>query len=145
MAEQQLQQWQVDKPYVDLHCKLGEGPYYEKATNTLRFVDIKKKQVHTVTLVEGADYKLETIQLDTPVTVTADIDGVDPSEKILIGVKYGLAILDRKTGKYEYLTRFVDGEGDARIRSNDGAADPHGRFWMGTMSDFGFDLQPEGE
>ncbi len=36
MASSQWQEWKVDEPYLNLHCSLGEGPYYEKATNTLR-------------------------------------------------------------------------------------------------------------
>ncbi|OTB20269.1 hypothetical protein K445DRAFT_312701 [Daldinia sp. EC12] len=154
---QQLQQWHVKEPYLHLRCGLGEGPYYEEATHSLRFVDIKKKRVHVVDLAKipypnpnpsvdpsAAPAGVETIQLDTPVTVTADIEGVDPRERILIGAKYGLAVLDRRTGAYEYVTKFNPDKDNERLRSNDGAVDPHGRFWLGSMSDFGYDLQPEG-
>ncbi|OTB08585.1 hypothetical protein M426DRAFT_316599 [Hypoxylon sp. CI-4A] len=147
----ELQKWQVTEPYVHLHCGLGEGPYYEAATHSLRFVDIKKKRVHTVVDLNNLhpdptdSAAVETIQLDTPVTVTADIDGVDPRDRIVIGAKYGLAVLDRRTGSYEYLARFAaDAADNERLRSNDGAVDPHGRFWLGTMTDIGLDLQPEG-
>ncbi|KAK3357411.1 hypothetical protein B0T25DRAFT_157309 [Lasiosphaeria hispida] len=147
MADQdEIPQWHVTEPYLNLHCLLGEGPYFEKATNTLRFVDIKKKQVHTVSLSDGPD-SLQTVQLDVPVTVTANVDGINPQDNILIGIKYGIALLDRKTGQYEYLAKFADGDDDssARIRSNDGAADPHGRLWLGTMTDFGVGpFEPEG-
>ncbi|KAI0180477.1 SMP-30/Gluconolaconase/LRE-like region-domain-containing protein [Hypoxylon sp. FL1284] len=142
---QGLQVWRVTEPYVaDLRCGLGEGPYYEAATHSLRFVDIKKRRVHTVDLSSKG---LETIQLDTPVTVTADIAGADPRDRIAVGAKYGVAVLDRRTGSYEYVARFADTDGEKdneRLRSNDGAVDPHGRFWLGTMTDIGLDLQPEG-
>ncbi|KAI0014084.1 SMP-30/Gluconolaconase/LRE-like region-domain-containing protein [Xylariaceae sp. FL0662B] len=140
-----LQQWHVTEPYLHLRCGLGEGPYYEAATHSLRFVDIKKRRVHVVALNAGAD-AVQTIQLDTPVTVTADIEGVDPRARIAISAKYGVAVLDRATGRYEYVARFApDGRGDdERLRSNDGAVDPHGRFWLGTMTDIGLDLEPEG-
>ncbi|KAI0526262.1 hypothetical protein F5B22DRAFT_585065 [Xylaria bambusicola] len=137
-----LQEWQVTEPYLHLHCALGEGPFYEATTNSLRFVDIKKKRIHWVNLDEGPA-SVTTAQLDVPVTVTSDIEGVDPRERILIGVKYGIAVLDRKTGKYEYVSRFLEDDNE-RLRSNDGAADPHGRFWLGSMTDIGLDLQPEG-
>lgn len=133
--EKYAEEWVVTEPYIDLHAMLGEGPHYEPATNTLRFVDIINKRLHTVDLAEGPS-SLKTLQFDTPITVTADIEGEDPQEKLLVSAKYGLAVLDRKTGEYEYLegAKFEEGE---RTRSNDGAADPHGRFWVGTMTDFG--------
>ncbi|KAI0115708.1 hypothetical protein GGR51DRAFT_360046 [Nemania sp. FL0031] len=142
LPEPALQEWHVTEPYLHLGCALGEGPFYEAATNSLRFVDIKKKRVHWVNLDEGPA-SATTVQLDVPVTVTSDIEGVDPRERILIGVKYGIAVLDRKTGAYEYVARFAAAANE-RLRSNDGAADPHGRFWLGTMTDIGLDLQPEG-
>ena len=144
MADGSFKQWQAE-PYLELHCALGEGPYYEKATDTLRFVDIINKRLHSVSLSEGPS-SLKTVQLDSPVTVTADIEGVDPQDKILLGLKHGIAVFDRKTEKYDYITRFFDGDEGRRIRSNDGAVDPNGRFWLGTMTDFGLgDFQPEGE
>ena len=131
-----FQRWTVTEPYLDLHCALGEGPYYEEATNRLRFVDIIKKHLHTVDLSIGPK-SLKTLQLDMPVGVTADIEGIDSKKKILIGGKSGMYILDRETGKYELLKRFFDSEEkDERLRSNDGAIDPQGRFWVGTMNDF---------
>ncbi|KAK8076549.1 hypothetical protein PG994_003821 [Apiospora phragmitis] len=136
-----IQTWEVKEPYLKLHCKLGEGPYYERATNTLRFVDIISKRLHTVDLAKGPD-SLVTLQLDTPISVTADIAGVDPRDKILIGAKFGIAVLDRKKAAggskdaYEYVSKFHKMKDNFRLRGNDGAVDPHGRFWLGTMTDF---------
>jgi len=135
-----IQTWEVKEPYLKLHCKLGEGPYYERATNTLRFVDIIQKRLHTVSLDQGPE-SLVTQQLDTPISVTADIAGVDPRDKILIGAKFGMAVLDRKAARdnkdaYEYVAKFHKMKDNLRLRGNDGAVDPHGRFWLGTMTDF---------
>ncbi|KAK1545698.1 SMP-30/Gluconolaconase/LRE-like region [Colletotrichum paranaense] len=138
-----LQTWTVDKPYLNIHCGLGEGPYYERAANILRFVDIKKKRVHFVNLEQGPE-SLRTVQLDVPVGVTADVEGVDPADKILVGLKYGIAVLDVRSGEYEYVAKLHDRHNE-RLRSNDGAVDPNGRFWLGTMTDFGLgDFQVEG-
>lgn len=143
MVGQDIQTWEVTEPWINLHCALGEGPYYEEGHNRLRFVDLKKNRLHTVSLDKGPD-SLETLEIDVPIGVTADIEGVDPADKILVGLKYGMATLDRKTGEYEYLTRFKD-EDDKRLRGNDGAVDPHGRFWLGTMNDFYLNgVWPEG-
>lgn len=135
-----IQTWEVKEPYLKLHCKLGEGPYYERATNTLRFVDIIQRRLHTVSLEKGPE-SLVTQQLDTPISVTADIAGVDPRDKILIGAKFGVAVLDRKAASdkkdaYEYVAKFHKMKDNLRLRGNDGAVDPHGRFWLGTMTDF---------
>lgn len=148
-----VQVWEVTEPYLDLHCLLGEGPFYEEATHSLRFVDIRQKRIHTINLAAGPS-SLHTLELDSPVSVTADIEGVDPRDRIVVGLKYGLAVLDRKTGQYEYLQRFNGGAGLSksstpvdyeRIRGNDGAADSLGRFWLGSMTDFDLgDFQPEG-
>ncbi|KAI1808440.1 regucalcin [Daldinia bambusicola] len=158
-AKPELQQWHVTEPYLNLRCGLGEGPYYEAPSHSLRFVDIKKKRVHVVDLAKipypnpnpdvdpspsAVVAGLETIQLDTPVSVTVDIEGVDPRERIAIGAKYGIAVLDRRTGAYEYVARFSADKDNERLRANDGAVDPHGRFWLGAMSDFGYVFEPEG-
>lgn len=147
-----MQEWSVSETWLDAACELAEGPFYEKSTDSLRFIDIKKKQVRWVRNVSSAAARMqvdatavETLQLDIAPGVTADIKGVDPTQKILVGLKHGLAILDVKTGKYEMVKTFEDGEANERLRANDGAADPHGHFWLGTMTDFGFGpFQPEG-
>ncbi|KAK7402911.1 rRNA-processing protein cgr1 [Neonectria punicea] len=138
-----IQRWTVDKPWLDIRCTLGEGPFYEKKTNTVRFVDIKKKQLHRVSVAEGSP-SLTTLQLDVCPTVTADIAGVDSRDRIALGIKYGLAVLDVQKGTYELVQPFHD-QRNERVRSNDGAADPHGRFWLGSMTDFGLGpFQAEG-
>lgn len=147
MAGKAFEEWTVEEPYLNIHCSLGEGPYYEKATNTLRFVDIIEQRIHTVSLTDGPD-SVKTLQLDSPVGVTADVEGFDPQEKILVGLKYGIALLDRKTGKYEYLTKFAapGDEDNDRLRGNDGNVDVHGRFWIGSMTDFNKgDFRAEGK
>jgi len=145
-SEAAIEKWVVKEPYLTLRCALGEGPYYESTTHSLRFVDIKKNQIHSVDLNAGPG-SLKTLQLDIPVGVTANIEGVDPKKKILIGGKSGLYVLDRDTGKYELLKKFYDNSEikDKRMRGNDGAVDPAGRFWIGTMNDFWVGpAQPEG-
>lgn len=136
-----FQEWKVEKPWLETKCSLGEGPFFEKESRVIRFVDIKEKKIHSVPLDEGLS-SLTTIQLDEPVGVTSNIAGVDPSDRILIGIKSGLAILDRKTGTYEVFSKLPPNE---RLRANDGGSDPHGRFWIGTMTDFPYgDCEPEG-
>lgn len=132
----EIQKWTVTEPYLNIHCGLGEAPYYEAERNTLRFVDIKNKRLHTVDLSVGPE-SIKTSQFEVSVGVTADIEGVDSSEKIIVGGKSGIYFLERKTGKLELVKKFHEEEGKSeRIRSNDGAVDPAGRFWVGAMNDF---------
>lgn len=148
----EFQTWTVKEPYVRVGASLGEGPHYEAATNTLRFVDIIDKKLHTVSLTEGPS-SLNTLSLPFSIGVTIDIEGVDPTDKILVGAKSGVGILERKTGKFELLKKYYDeenGEGDGkkedRLRGNDGNVDPQGRLWIGTMTDFGKgEFQTEGK
>lgn len=145
MAE--IETWTVGEPYLNIHCSLGEGPYYMKAANKLRFLDIKKGRLHVVDLKEGPK-SVKTIELGQPVGVTADIEGVDPEKKILVAAKKELATFEWATGKIEPLTKLYQGKGeewDDRMRSNDGTVDSEGRLWVGTMNDFHVgSVNPEG-
>ncbi|KAF4501450.1 senescence marker 30 [Fusarium agapanthi] len=123
-----IQQWTVEKPWLETHCLLGEGPFYEESSGSLRFVDIRNKRLHYVKVAEGPP-SLKTIQLDVCPTVTANIAGVDPQERIAVGVKYGLAVLDVEKETYELIQPFEEPVNE-RLRSNDGGVDPLGRFWL---------------
>ena len=56
----------TEKPYLDLDCALGEAPFYEKTSHSLRFVDIAKQQLHVIDLDEGPS-SLKTFDLDAAV------------------------------------------------------------------------------
>jgi len=132
MAE--VQRWTVTEPYIPLDCGLGEAPFYEEASHHLRFVDIVKRKLHVVDLNQGPS-SLITLDLQDSVGITADIEGAEDDE-IIVGAKYGYATVNRKTGAMKYLKKFSDDpEQGKQIRSNDGAVDTSGRFWVGTMND----------
>lgn len=146
-----VQKWKIIEPFLALDGLLLEAPFYEKEEHRLRFVDIKKKKLHVIDLTKGPS-SLKTTTFDIPVSITADIEGVDRQKTILIGGKLGIALLDRETGKYRYIKRFYDWDEserevqDDRMRCNDGDVDSEGRFWVGTMNDFHVGPpQPEGE
>ncbi|MCJ1282095.1 hypothetical protein MMC26_001418 [Xylographa opegraphella] len=135
-----IQRWTVTEPYLHLDCGLGEAPFYEEAGHRLRFVDIVKKKLHVVDLHKGPS-SLVTVDLQDSVgappgaRITADVDGAEGDE-IMVGAKYGYAIVNRTTGAMQYLRKFSeDPEQGKRMRSNDGAVDTSGRFWVGTMND----------
>lgn len=52
--------------YLDLKCGLGEAPFYEEASHSLRFVDINKEKLHTIDLNQGPS-SLRTFDLGVAV------------------------------------------------------------------------------
>ena len=92
----EIKKYTVTEPYLDIKCALGEGPFWEKDRNSLRFVDIKDKKLHTVDLSSGPSSH-KVIDLDFSIAHTADIEGND--EEIIFGGKLGYGILNRESGK----------------------------------------------
>ncbi|KAK8173870.1 hypothetical protein IWX90DRAFT_156539 [Phyllosticta citrichinensis] len=133
-----IQVYTIDEPYVKLDCGLGEAPYWEQSTNTLRFVDIIKQRVHVVQLDQGPSSHKILAELDVSIGTTADVKGND--EHFVFGGKHGYGFFHRKTGAYKYIHKYwTDDEvasGKEKLyRGNDGAVDSEGRFWVGTMND----------
>lgn len=136
-----IKHYKVTEPWLPVSCSLGEAPYWEKDTNTLRFVDIVKKQLHTVDLNKGpSSHK----QIDLPIAIgtTADIEG--RPDEFIFGGKEGYGIMNKKTHEWKYIKKYWTDEeakegskeGKAnRQRGNDGAVDIEGRYWVGTMND----------
>lgn len=81
----------VDAPCLPLACQLGEGPFYETTNNKLRIVDIIKKQIHVISLMEDPEV-IQTIHLDQAAGVTANIEGYDAQGKCLVSLEYGIAV-----------------------------------------------------
>ena len=141
----EIKRYKITEPYLQLNSSLGEAPFWEKPRNFLRWVDIVKKKVHTVNLSEGPSSHRQ-IDLDFSIGTTADIE--DNDEEFIFGGKRGYGILNKSTGKARWIKdmwnddeRKDDGGGkpgvgnnkEERMRSNDGAVDAKGRYWVGTM------------
>jgi hypothetical protein len=52
-STKQTRKLTITQPWIRLNCSLGEGPFWEEDTNTLRFLDVEKQQVHRVDLNAG--------------------------------------------------------------------------------------------
>ena len=141
----EIKTYKVTEPYLNLHCSLGEAPFWERSRDSLRFVDIVKKKLHTVNLSEGPSSHKE-VDLKYSIGTTADIEGND--EEFVFGGKLGYGIMNRDSGKTRWIKRMWndservdDGGGkpgigrnrEERMRSNDGAIDTMGRYWVGAM------------
>ncbi|KAF1933891.1 regucalcin [Didymella exigua CBS 183.55] len=130
--------YEVTKPYIEINCSLGEGPFWEEETNTLRFLDVEKQELHRVDINKGPSSHKLIKKLDISMGCTADIEGND--KEFIFGGKYGYGIANKKTGDYRWVQK-VWSEDEIKVkkhekfRGNDGAVDSQGRFWAGFMFD----------
>lgn len=108
--------------FDDRRCELGEGPLWHPERKQLFWFDILGKQLLTR---EGEDAK--SWQFDEHVSAAGWIS----SHALLIASETRLFVFDLETGARQTLCPL---EADNPLtRSNDGRADPHGGFWIGTM------------
>lgn len=61
-----------------------------------------------IDLNKGPD-SIRTIDTGMPIGVTANIEGVDSSEIILVGAKDGVTKFNLKTGGHEYVAKYWSG------------------------------------
>ena len=123
-------------------------------------MDIVNKKLHFVNLTEGPSSH-RRLDLDYSIGTTADIEGNDT--EILFGGKLGYGVMNRETGESRWIAKMwtdderkPDGGGkpkagnnlEERMRSNDGAVDARGRYFVGAMNDpalVGNNFTDEGE
>jgi sugar lactone lactonase YvrE len=107
---------------------LGEGPCWDADRDELLWVDIVEAQVHRAALdTEGRLAGPTTTQLDRPVGAVAPVAGGGH----ILAAGPGFLFAD-SSGKIRELAQPEAGRAD--VRMNDGACDPRGRFWAGTMA-----------
>ncbi|KAF2704976.1 hypothetical protein K504DRAFT_388733 [Pleomassaria siparia CBS 279.74] len=134
----EIKKYEITEPWIRLNCALGEGPYYEENTHSLRFLDVEKCELHRVDLNIGASSHKLVKKNDISFGVTSDIEGNDT--EFIFGGKYGYGICNRETGEYRWIKKVWSDEESAdnkpnRMRGNDGGVDSQGRFWVGFMND----------
>jgi sugar lactone lactonase YvrE len=107
---------------VRANAKLAEGPRWDAATGRLLWVDIEGCELHV--LESGED---RAIGLDAMVGVAAPTS----SGAVLVALADRLALVDLADESVRTVVRLPHGPA---LRSNDGACDAAGRFWIGTMA-----------
>ncbi len=106
-------------------AELGEGPVWDAVRQRLVFVDIPRGDVHVFDPATGA---ARIVRATPPVSAVVCTQAGD----WLIAAGRGIRRLDPDTGRE---TPLVEAEPESRAtRMNDGAVDPQGRFWVGSMS-----------
>ncbi|NUS14943.1 MAG: SMP-30/gluconolactonase/LRE family protein [Streptomyces sp.] len=112
--------------FSDGRHTLGEGPLWDGRTGTLHWVDIVAGEV--LSRPEGAAARV------TPLGVQVGCLGLTADPDVLVaGLRTGWHLVDLRTGARRLL---ADPEADRpACRFNDGAVDPAGRFWTGSLED----------
>ena len=107
-----------------LACALGEGPVWWQ--DAVWFTDIKQKQLHCFDPDSG-----EKRSWQAP----AEVGFLAPLKNghFIAGAKTGLYDFDPRSGSFDLIRR-VEPDRPAN-RLNDGAVDPAGRLWFGSMDD----------
>jgi sugar lactone lactonase YvrE len=110
---------------------LGEGPRWDAASRRLLWVDIEKSELHSFDPRSGRDDV-------TPVAGGVSAVAAMEHGGVLLALSDRLAVVPADGGKPRTVANMPHG---ADVRSNDGACDPAGRFWVGTMA---YDERPGG-
>jgi sugar lactone lactonase YvrE len=101
---------------------LGEGPRWDAATERLLWVDIEGGFLHISDPPSGADRRV-------PLGARVGAAAPTSSGEVLVALADRLALVDLADESVRTLAPFPHG---AEVRTNDGACDPAGRFWIGT-------------
>jgi sugar lactone lactonase YvrE len=110
---------------VDARARLGEGPVWDDRTGTVVWVDIEGKAIHVTEPSTGADRVLST-----PLAVSLAMPR--RSGGYIATMEDGLWVV-AEDGRAERLVEIPENRQDG-LRFNDGACDPVGRLWAGTMA-----------
>ncbi len=107
---------------------LSEGPRWHEERQELLWVDILGRKLHRGTLAtDGALERVETISFDRHIGAVAPAIGGG----YVLAAGPGYLFID-DNGSVHELAQPEEGRSD--VRMNDGACDPQGRFWAGTMA-----------
>lgn len=108
----------------DIAAELGEGPVWVERDQALWFTDIKRRKVHRYSPGSG-----EQRSWDSP----EQVGFVLPRESggFIAGLQSGLHHFDEQDGAFELIAAVEPDRPGNRL--NDGAVDPAGRLWFGTM------------
>ena len=109
---------------IPAQALLGEGPRWDARSRRLLWVDIEGRALH---VFDPASGHARDLPLGSRVGSAAPMD----SGGVLVAVADRLAVVDLDDGSTRTLVEIPHGKG---MRLNDGACDPAGRFWVGSMA-----------
>lgn len=110
---------------VDCRDSIGEGAFWSVEDAALYWLDVPMpSRIHRFEPATGA-----YVSWPVPEMVTAMARRRDGT--LLVAAQSGLNVFDPASGEYRHLATLEPGR--PKNRSNDGAPDARGRFWIGTM------------
>jgi sugar lactone lactonase YvrE len=110
---------------LNARAELGEGPRWDARHQRLLWVDIMRGRIHAFSPARAG---CRSVDVGRPVGALAGtVDG-----GVILAVAGGFARLDWDSGQIRMLAGAE--EDRPQNRMNDGACDPAGRFWAGTMA-----------
>ncbi len=117
------------KPSVEVALRagalLGEGPVWDETCERLLWVDIQRRELHRFdpsTCIDEVDYMSSQVSAVAP-----RING-----GLVMAMEDNIAVKDTWMGELEVIARPSAMPKGGRF--NDGACDPLGRFWVGTLT-----------
>jgi sugar lactone lactonase YvrE len=110
---------------IAAEATLGEGPVWDRDTETLVWVDILGDRVHRFDPSTGEDIHLQT---GRPVGAA----GLRHAGGLVLALEDGFALVDPAWEDIDLVAPVA--ADDPSIRFNDGACDPAGGFFAGTMA-----------
>ncbi len=109
-----------------VEADLGEGPLWSPADEAVWFVDIKKNRIHRF---EPSSRRKRTYEAPPrPSFLVPDRNG-----DFIVGLQSGLHRFNPRSGDFTLLFDVEPERPNNRL--NDGALDPKGRLWFGSMDD----------
>src|SRR4051812_33548839 len=111
---------------LEAHAALAEGPRWDARIERLLWVDIDGRALHRFDPASGQD-----VTTPLPDRVGSAAPTADP-DRVLVALADRLAVVDVRSGELEPLIAIPHPVPE--LRANDGAVDPAGRFWIGTMA-----------
>ncbi len=109
---------------VKIHNRLGESSLWDPRRQALYWVDIESDIFYQFDPKTG---DVKNIPLQVPIFS----QGIRAEGGLVVGTDAGFGVFTPDTGSFEKIVDLIANE--RGVRFNDGAVDPKGRFWSGTL------------
>jgi len=115
----------LPKPLFEIQTNLGEGPVWDPINSQLYWVDINAGRYFKATF---PDETVESFEIGQRLGALA----LRTKGGVVMAAENGFGFFEETTLTFTLLENFSR-DNHPQIRFNDGAVDPHGRFFAGTM------------